>query len=108
MLESPSNPAAIFHRKGGEWWGPKGGDPNPEEVGVRTVGAPKGGGPNISRFFFPSPVGNFALLSLSLGVFSWFFGGVWKRRAVKCARLDFSGCRVNPRRHNCNSLPDFP
>ena len=38
MLESPSSPAAIFHRKGGEMWGPKGGDPNLEEVGVRWVG----------------------------------------------------------------------
>ena len=56
--------------------------------------APKGGEPKISRFLFPSPTTTFALsVSLSLGVFSWNFGGfgeaprpsnvhVWSSRVV--------------------------
>ena len=57
---------------------PKGGDPNPEEVGAEgwgptggglKGGRPKGGGPKISRFFFPSPATIFFLSSLSLGSF---------------------------------------
>ena len=87
MLESPSNPTAIFHRKGGEGWGPKGGDPNPEEVGVRrvrggnlewglrTIGTPKGGGPKFRAFFFRLQ-SEISLFLLSLGVFSWNSGGV--------------------------------
>ena len=38
-----------------------------------------------------------SFLSLSLGVFSWNFGGVGSAGALKCARLEFSGCRVKPR-----------
>ena len=34
----------------------------------------------------------------SLGVFSLNFGGVLKTKTLKCARLEFSGCRVKPRR----------
>ena len=84
MDVGPSNPAAIFHRKGGEGWGPKGGDPNPAEVGVRRVGVrrvrggslewgAKGGGPKISLFFLflPSEISLF-LLSLGLFVEFWF------------------------------------
>ena len=62
-------------RKGGEGCGPKGGYPNPEEVGVRRVGGvgvrrvqPKEkvgprtvGGPNFA-FCFPSPATVFILL----------------------------------------------
>ena len=33
----------------------------------------------------------------SLGVFWWNFGGVLSVGALKCARLEFSGCRVKPR-----------
>ena len=32
-----------------------------------------------------------------LGVFSWNFGGVLDAGALKCAGLEFSGCRVKPR-----------
>ena len=56
-------------------------------------GAPKGGGAKISRFFFPFPP-PFRCFCVSLGVFSWNFGGVLKRGALKCARLEFSGCHV--------------
>ena len=38
-----------------------------------------GGGPKISRFFFPFPP-PFRCFCVSLGVFSWNFGGVLKRR----------------------------
>ena len=86
--------------KGG---GPKGGGPNPEKVGARRVG-PEGWGP---EGWGPEGWGaqNFALFcSLSrrkirsflpsLGVFSLNFGGVLKTKTLKCARLEFSGCRV--------------
>ena len=67
--------------KGGEGWGPKGGDPHPEEVWVRSGGPPKDGGPKgggkISRFFFPNPPQN-SFFSSSWGVFSWNFGGVFE------------------------------
>ena len=39
----------------------------------------KGGRPKISRFFFPFPP-PFRCFCVSLGVFSWNFGGVLKRR----------------------------
>ena len=68
---------------------PKGGapmglGPKPGKVGPRKGGAPKGwgpegGGPKISRFFFPFPP-PFRCFCVSLGVFSWNFGGVLKRR----------------------------
>ena len=66
---------------GPEGWGPEGWGPEGWEG--RRVGVPK-----FRAFFFrvPPPV---SLFSLSLCVFSWFFGGVWKRRALKCARLEF-------------------
>ena len=77
-------------------------------------GAPKGGGPKISRFFFllPPPFSFFFSLSggsscvifslsgcllvsffLSLGVFSWNFGGVLVGRDLKCLFSPL-GCRV--------------
>ena len=89
MLEFPSNPAAIFHRKGGEGWGQKGGDPNPEEVGGSKGGSSKGGGPQgegpkggglewgLRRVRAPKGGGpQFRALSSLSGVFSWNFGGV--------------------------------
>ena len=49
----------------------KGGGPKPRKGG----GAPKGGRPKISRFFFPFPP-SFRSFCVSLGAFSWNFGGV--------------------------------
>ena len=63
---------------------PKGGAPN--------GGGPNGGGPKF-RAFFPSPATVFILFSLFWS-FSWNFGGVQSTGALKCARLEFSGCRV--------------
>ena len=48
--------------------------------GASKGGAPKGGRPKISRFFFPSRH-RFVLIVSLLGVFSWNFGGVLKRRS---------------------------
>ena len=50
-------------------------------MGARTQKkwGPEGWGPKISRFFSVSR-SHFRSFCLSLGVFSWFFGGVWKRR----------------------------
>ena len=92
---------------------PKGWAPKPRNrVWVRIVGGPKGGEPKISRFFFLLPptfsfflsLGIFSSLfslsgcllvsfSLSLGVFSWNFGGVLVGRDLKCAcfRLQAAG-----------------
>ena len=67
--------------KGG---GPKGGGP---KGGGPKGGGPKGGEPQISRFFSLSRHKIRSFLP-SLGVFG----------ALKCARLEFSGCRVKPRR----------
>ena len=61
--------------------------------GAQKGGAPKGGGPKISRFFFPPPATIVFLLSLSWGPCVEFWWCL-KRRALKCARLEFSGCRV--------------
>ena len=55
--------------------------------------------PKLRVFFFdPSPAPIFRFFFSSLGVFSWNFGGVWSAGTLKCARLEFSGCRVKPRR----------
>ena len=51
---------------------------------------------NFALFFSLSHRISFFLLSLE--VFSLNFGGVLKAGALKCARLEFSGCRVKPRR----------
>ena len=53
--------------------------------------APKGGSPKF-RAVQPSPTTSFALFA-SLWVSFVNFGGV-EAGAVKCARLEFSGCRV--------------
>ena len=81
-------------------WGPKGGGPKgggPKGGGPKG-GGPKGGGPEISRFFsFSRP--HVRSFCLSLWVSSRGFLVVFlKARTLKCARLEFSGCRVKPRR----------
>ena len=74
----------------------------PEEWGLRRVGAPKGGGQKGGE------AQNFALFSLSRSIFALFVS-LWvssrgflvvsgSAGAVKCVRLEFSGCRVKPRR----------
>ena len=83
-------------------WGPEGWGPN-------------GGGPKISRFSFPSPAPIFVLFFslwgssrvffslsggllvsffLSLGVFSWNFGGVLVGQDPQMCAFSPSGCRV--------------
>ena len=65
-----------------------------QKGGAQKGGAQKGGGPKISRFFFPFPP-PFRCFCVSLEVFSWKGGGVFEAPgALKCARLEFSGCRV--------------
>ena len=92
-------------RLGGRRVGRRGGDPTQKSVGARRVGARRVEGPKISRFFFPSPTPIFILFFslwgssrvffslcgcllvsffLSLGVFSWNFGGVLVGRDLKC------------------------
>ena len=72
------------------WGGPKGG--GPEGWGARRVGGPKGGGPEISVFFPLPPQNAFFLLSggSSRGILVVFV----KAGTLKCARLEFSGCRT--------------
>ena len=70
----------------------KGGGPNLEKVGPRRVELRRVGGPKF-RAFFPSSATIFFLLSLSWGPFVEFWWCL-KRRGLKCARLEFSGCRV--------------
>ena len=78
--------------------GPNGWGPNPEKIGhlkggAPKGGAPKGGGPKF-RVFFSSPAPIFALF-VSLWVSSRGMLVVFsKAGALKCARLEFSGCRV--------------
>ena len=62
----------------------------PQRVGPRRVGGPK------FRAFFSLSRHNFLSFFSLLGVFSWNFGGVFEAQAgaLKCARLEFSGCRV--------------
>ena len=55
-----------------------GGAQTQKKWGPERVG-PEGWGPKISRFFFPFPP-PFRCFCVSLGVFSWNFGGVLKRR----------------------------
>ena len=68
------------------WWGPKG-------------GAPKGGGAQNFALFSLSHT-HFRSFSLSLGVFSWNFGGVFEDGPLNVRVLEFSGCRVKPRREH--------
>ena len=53
--------------------------------------------PKFRVFFFPSPAPIF-VLSLSLGVFSLNFGGVFEGRGPQTCTFRLSGCRVKPRR----------
>ena len=78
---------------------PRGGGPNPEKLG-RRVGAQ-----NFALFFL-SPTGKFILSSLS-GGFLVEFWWCLKRRDAQCARLEFSGCRVKPRRPGLVGPPGF-
>ena len=67
-------------------WAPK--DGGNERWGPEGWGH-EGWGPEISRFF-PSPAPIFVLF-VSLGVLSWFFGGVWKRRGRQMFTLGVLG-----------------
>ena len=67
----------------------------PTGGGSRRVGAPKGGAQNFGFFSSPATIHSFFPL---LGVFSWNFGVCLKRWTLECACLEFSGCRVEPRR----------
>ena len=78
-------------------WAPKGGASNPEKRRPArwgpNGGAPKGGDDKQFSFFLPL-----------VGVFSLNFGCV-EAGSLKCARLDFSGCCVKPRRPRRPALP---
>ena len=80
---------------GPEGWGPEGWGPKPRKSGApRRVGGPEGWGAQISLFFFPFPA-TISLFSVSLWVSSRGILVVFEAsRALKCARLEFSGCRV--------------
>ena len=101
---------------GAEKWGPEGWGPKPRKVGPRRVGprrvrrqksgAPKGGatkggapegGGSKFRAFFSSPAPIFAL-SVSLWGSSRGFWWCLEVPGLKCARLEFLGCCVKPRR----------
>ena len=66
----------------------------PRRVGPRRVGA---GGPHFRAFFTLPPHFSFFLPSTGclLVEFWWWF---LKAGTLTCARLEFSGCRVEPRR----------
>ena len=69
----------------------------PAEGGAPDCWAPRRvGGSKISRFFVPLPP-QFSFFLPLLGVVSLNFG-VNEGRDLKCARLEFSGCRVKPGR----------
>ena len=87
--------------------GRKGGGPTQEKVGARMVGARTLGARTVEArrvgaqnfaLFFPSPATIVFLFSLSC----WSFRGILvvfeAPGTLKCARLEFSGCRVKPRR----------
>ena len=74
-----------------QWCGPEG-------WGARRVGGAK-----FRSFFSFSPTS----LPL-LRVISWNFGGVIEGRDLKCARLEFSGCRVKPRRPQAANIVFAP
>ena len=63
----------------------------PRRVGPRRVGSQN------FALFFPSPATAFHFFSLSFGLFRGILV-VFEAPALKCARLEFSGCRVKPRR----------
>ena len=57
---------------------------------------PEGWGP--ARFFFPSPTTSFALFLSHWGASRGFLVVFGSARALKCARLEFSGCCGKPPR----------
>ena len=75
--------------------------------GGPKVGATQGGGQKprkmgtegwwdgISRLSFPLPP-QFSFFLYFIGGLLVEFCGVWRAGALKCARLEFSGCRVKP------------
>ena len=56
----------------------------PRKSGAPKGGAQKGGGPKISRFFFPPPATIFILLSLSWGPFVEFWWCLKRRGPEMC------------------------
>ena len=58
---------------------------------------PSPGPPKVSLFFFPFPP-PFRSFCVSLGVFSWNFGGILEGRNPKVCTFGLPGCRVKPRR----------
>ena len=65
--------------------------------GAAEGGATKGGEPKISSFF-PCPAAKFVLFFPLWGSSRGFLVVFGSAGAVKCSRLEFSGCRVKPRR----------
>ena len=113
-LAKPSlaNTILVLQGRVGSWFGwwsgsglqtqkheaPKGGAPQVGPV-KRTPQV----GPEHSRFFFPLPPHvSFSLPSLEglLEEYWWCFCA----GTIKCARLEFSGCRVKPRRPQSSTL----
>ena len=102
------------------WWGPKGWGAKPRKSGgpkggglsrrpkPRKSGGPRGGAQKGARtvgaqnfaLFSPLPPQFFLLFSISFGLFRGILVVFGSAGALKCARLEFSGCRVKPRRHN--------
>ena len=76
--------------------GPKGWDLEGKGPKIKKVCLRRVGGPKISRFFSPFSRRQFRSFSLSLGVFSWNFGGVFECRDPQMCTFGFSGCRVKP------------
>ena len=72
--------------------------PGPASAGPPPpLDPPSAGPPKFSLFFFPFPP-PFRSFCVSLGVFSWNFGGVLKRKCPEMCTFGLSGCRVKPRR----------
>ena len=115
MLESPSNPRSNLSPEGWRRVGPKGEDPNPQEVRVRRVGVRRvrvGASSGGSERFGPRRVGSpkfRAFLSLSrhnilsffslLGVLSWKFGGVFEAPGRLWGRRGFTRQPESPNVH---------
>ena len=73
--------ASVVRELTGVMGGPPADLPAPDPL---ALDHPHAGPPQNFTLFFPSPTRN--------------FGGVLKARTLKCARLEFSGCRVKHRR----------
>ena len=88
---------------GPEGWGHEGGGLTQKKVGSRRprrprrVGLRRVGGPKF-RALFPSPAPIFALFVSLWGSSRGFLVVFESAGALKCARLEFLGCRVKPRR----------